>query len=115
MIKEASIRSLNMNPYTVQLIGGLVLNDGNIAEMKTGEGKTLVASFPAILNALVGNVHIVTVNDYLTKETQKYLNLYITFGLSVGLLNKDTVFQKENYECDIVYATNHELGFDYCR
>ncbi len=117
MIKEASIRSLNMNPYTVQLIGGLVLNDGNIAEMKTGEGKTLVASFPAILNALVGNVHIVTVNDYLTKRDSEILKpLYNFFGLSVGLLNKDTIFQKkENYECDIVYATNHELGFDYLR
>lgn len=117
MIKEASIRSLNMNPYTVQLIGGLVLNDGNIAEMKTGEGKTLVASFPAILNALVGNVHIVTVNDYLTKRDSEILKpLYNFFELSVGLLNKDTVFQKkENYECDIVYATNHELGFDYLR
>lgn len=117
LIKEASTRILNMNPYTVQLIGGLVLNDNCIAEMRTGEGKTLVASLPAILNALIGKVHIVTVNDYLTKRDSEILKpLYNYFGLSVGLLNNETIYnKKENYDCDIVYATNHELGFDYLR
>ncbi|USN59366.1 MAG: DEAD/DEAH box helicase [Candidatus Peribacteria bacterium] len=109
----------NMIPYDVQLIGGLAIHDGSIAEMKTGEGKTLVATLPAYLNALTGNtVHIVTVNDYLAKRDSEEMGiLYNYLGLSVGIITHDQPksTKKENYACDIVYATNNELGFDYLR
>jgi preprotein translocase subunit SecA len=118
--REASKRVLGMRHYDVQLIGGLVLNDGRIAEMKTGEGKTLVATLPVILNALSGKgVHVVTVNDYLASRDAKELEkLYNFLGLSVGIVTnalKNDMERKEQYGCDITYGTNNEYGFDYLR
>ena len=117
--REASDRVLGMRHFPVQIIGGIVLHQGRISEMKTGEGKTLVATLPAYLNALTGKgVHIVTVNDYLAKRDSEWMGkLYKFLGLSVGLVshsveNKD---RKEAYNADITYATNNELGFDYLR
>ena len=110
---------LGMRPYPVQVIGGIVLHQGRIAEMKTGEGKTLVATMPAYLNALSGNgVHIVTVNDYLAKRDSEWMGkLYRFLGLSVGLIVHDLTSEqrKEAYNADITYCTNNELGFDYLR
>ena len=109
----------NMLPYDVQIIGGLALHEGNIAEMKTGEGKTLVATFPAYLNALSGNtVHIVTVNDYLaSRDAMEMSVLYNALGMDVGIITHSQTRgeKKENYKKDIIYATNNELGFDYLR
>ncbi|MDD3302311.1 MAG: preprotein translocase subunit SecA [Candidatus Gracilibacteria bacterium] len=109
----------NMIPYDVQIIGGLAIHEGNIAEMKTGEGKTLVATIPAYLNALTGNpVHIVTVNDYLARRDSEEMGiLYNALGLKVGVIthNQGKRDKKEAYNSDIVYATNNELGFDYLR
>ncbi|MDD5770304.1 MAG: preprotein translocase subunit SecA [Candidatus Gracilibacteria bacterium] len=109
----------NMIPYDVQLIGGIAIHYGQIAEMKTGEGKTLVATLPAYLNTLTGNpVHIVTVNDYLAnRDSQEMGILYKTLGLTVGVIthNQNNSQKFENYHCDIVYATNNEMGFDYLR
>lgn len=109
----------NMLPYDVQVIGGLAIHDGNVAEMKTGEWKTLVATFPAYLNALTGNpVHIVTVNDYLAERDAMEMGvLYKALGMSVGVIShgQDRSQKKENYSKDIIYATNNELGFDYLR
>ncbi|MDP2090705.1 MAG: preprotein translocase subunit SecA [Candidatus Gracilibacteria bacterium] len=109
----------NMIPYDVQLIGGLAIHEGNIAEMKTGEGKTLVATLPSYLNALTGNtVLVVTVNDYLAKRDSSEMGiLYSTLGLKTGVVyNAQNREEKKNaYQCDIVYATNNELGFDYLR
>ncbi len=118
--REASKRVLGMRHYDVQLIGGLVLNDGRIAEMKTGEGKTLVATLPVVLNALSGKgVHVVTVNDYLASRDAKELEkLYNFLGLSVGIVTnalKNDMERKEQYNCDITYGTNNEYGFDYLR
>ena len=118
--REASKRVLGMRHYDVQLIGGLVLNDGRIAEMKTGEGKTLVATLPVILNALSGKgVHVVTVNDYLaTRDAKELEKLYNFLGLSVGIVTnalKNDMERKEQYNCDITYGTNNEYGFDYLR
>jgi len=118
--KEASTRILNMRHYDVQLIGGLVLNDARIAEMKTGEGKTLVATLPVVLNALTGRgVHVVTVNDYLASRDAKDLEpLYSFLGLSVGVLTaeiQDHEERQEQYNADITYGTNNEYGFDYLR
>ncbi len=118
--REASKRVLGMRHYDVQLIGGLVLNDGRIAEMKTGEGKTLVATLPVILNALSGKgVHVVTVNDYLaTRDAKELEKLYNFLGLSVGIVTnalKSDMERKEQYNCDITYGTNNEYGFDYLR
>ena len=119
VVREASQRVLGLRHYDVQLIGGMVLNEGSIAEMGTGEGKTLVATLPAYLNALAGKgVHIVTVNDYLAKRDSEWMGKVFSFlGLSVG-----TVFsgmsgdeKQKAYSCDITYATNNELGFDYLR
>ena len=108
-----------MLPYDVQIIGGLALHEGNIAEMKTGEGKTLVATFPAYLNALSGNtVHIVTVNDYLaSRDAMEMSVLYNALGMDVGIITHSQTRgeKKENYKKDIIYATNNELGFDYLR
>ncbi|MFV0499229.1 MAG: preprotein translocase subunit SecA [Bacilli bacterium] len=120
VVREASFRVLAMKPFFVQLIGGIVLHYGNIAEMKTGEGKTLTSVLPAYLNAISGKgVHIITVNDYLaTREAQGEIGkLFEWLGLSVGLNVRDLSAndKREVYKCDIVYTTNNELGFDYLR
>ena len=119
MSEEASWRVLGMKHFPVQIIGGIVLHQGRIAEMKTGEGKTLVATLPAYLNGLTGKgVHIVTVNDYLAKRDSEWMGkLYRWLGLSVGLIIHDIPAQdrKEMYNADITYGTNNELGFDYLR
>jgi preprotein translocase subunit SecA len=120
IVRESSARVLNMRHYDVQIIGGLVLNDSRIAEMKTGEGKTLVATLPVVLNALMGKgVHVVTVNDYLASRDAKELEpLYNFLGLSVGALTGDTSHdenRKEIYNSDITYGTNNEFGFDFLR
>ena len=118
-VAEASWRVLNMRHYPVQMIGGVVLHKGNIAEMKTGEGKTLVATLPAYLNALTGNgVHIVTVNDYLAKRDSEWMGkVYRYLGLSVGLVIHDVepAERRPMYAADITYGTNNEMGFDYLR
>ncbi|MCL1829899.1 MAG: preprotein translocase subunit SecA [Oscillospiraceae bacterium] len=117
--REASIRVLSQTPYPVQVLGGIVLHSGKIAEMKTGEGKTLVSTLPAYLNALSGNgVHIVTVNDYLARRDSEWMGKVHNFlGLSVGLIvhGLNSIERKKEYNCDITYATNNELGFDYLR
>lgn len=117
--REASKRTLNMRHYDVQLIGGMVLNDSRIAEMKTGEGKTLVASLPVVLNAITGKgVHVVTVNDYLASRDAKELApLYNFLGFSVGAITGEIQNEerKEQYNCDITYGTNNEFAFDYLR
>jgi len=117
--REASWRVLGMKHFPVQIVGGIVLHQGRIAEMKTGEGKTLVATLPAYLNGLTGNgVHIVTVNDYLAKRDSEWMGkLYNFLGLSVGLIihEKDKKQRKEAYGADITYGTNNEMGFDYLR
>ncbi len=119
IVREASKRVLDMRHFDVQLIGGMVLNDRQIAEMKTGEGKTLVATLPCYLNALTGKgVHVVTVNDYLARRDAEWMGQVHRFlGLSVGLIQQDMnpFERKKNYDCDITYATNSELGFDYLR
>jgi len=117
--REAADRVLGMRPYPVQIIGGIVLHQGRIAEMKTGEGKTLVATLPTYLNALSGKgVHIVTVNDYLAKRDSEWMGkLYRFLGLSVGLITHDVEGddRRAAYAADITYCTNNELGFDYLR
>ena len=117
--REAAWRVLGMRPYRVQLIGGIVLHQGRIAEMKTGEGKTLVATLPAYLNALSGRgVHIVTVNDYLAKRDSEWMGKVFRFmGLTVGLIIHGVTGQakKDAYLADITYGTNNEMGFDYLR
>ncbi len=118
-IREAAWRVLGMKPYPVQLIGGVVLHQGRIAEMKTGEGKTLVAILPCYLNALTGRgVHVVTVNEYLAKRDSEWMGkVYRYMGLSVGLIipGMDPAERRESYAADITYCTNNELGFDYLR
>ena len=117
--REGAWRVLGMKPYPVQVIGGIVLHQGRIAEMKTGEGKTLVATLPAYLNGLTGKgVHIVTVNDYLAKRDSEWMGkLYRFLGLTVGLITHDVEGddRREAYNADITYCTNNELGFDYLR
>ncbi|HKM32841.1 MAG TPA: DEAD/DEAH box helicase, partial [Oscillospiraceae bacterium] len=117
--REAADRALGMRHYPVQIIGGIVLHQGRIAEMRTGEGKTLVATLPAYLNALSGKgVHIVTVNDYLAKRDSEWMGkVYRYLGLSVGLVvhSKSNDDRRKEYLCDITYGTNNELGFDYLR
>src|SRR5574344_164059 len=119
VVREAAFRVLGMKPYRVQVIGGIVLHQGRIAEMKTGEGKTLVATMPVYLNALSGKgVHVVTVNDYLARRDSEWMGkVYRFLGLSVGLIIHEIPNNKrrEMYECDIVYGTNNEFGFDYLR
>lgn len=119
LTREASIRTLGLRHFDVQLIGGLVLNSGKIAEMKTGEGKTLVATLPAYLNGLTKKgVHIVTVNDYLANRDQISMGqVYRFLGLNTGLIqeNMSGIERQKNYDSDITYVTNHELGFDYLR
>ena len=118
-VREASVRVLGMRPYRVQLIGGIILHQGRIAEMRTGEGKTLVATLPAYLNALTGKgVHIVTVNDYLAKRDSEWMGKVHRFlGLSVGLIvhGLDKKQRRDAYAADITYGTNNEMGFDYLR
>lgn len=119
LVREATRRVLGLRHFDVQLVGGLILNEGKIAEMKTGEGKTLVALLPTFLNALYGEgVHVVTVNDYLARRDAESVGQVHTFlGLSVGLIQEDMEFEerKKNYACDVTYVTNNELGFDYLR
>ena len=119
LVREASKRSRNERHYDVQLIGGVVLHENKIAEMRTGEGKTLTIALSAYLNALEEKgVHIVTVNDYLAKRDSLEMGqIYNFLGLSSGFINNDQndIDRKKNYNCDITYATNSELGFDYLR
>jgi preprotein translocase subunit SecA len=119
VVREAAVRVLDMRHYDVQLMGGIVLHQGRIAEMKTGEGKTLVATLPCYLNALGGDgVHIITVNDYLARRDSEWMGgLYEFLGLSTGLIVHDVeaAIRKEEYKKDIIYGTNNEFGFDYLR
>ena len=119
LVRESARRVLNERHYDVQLAGGIILHKGKIAEMKTGEGKTLVSTLPAYLNALTGKgIHIVTVNDYLAERDSKWMGGVFNFlGLTTGCIvgNLDDIKRKDNYNCDITYATNNELGFDYLR
>lgn len=119
VVREASKRVLGMRHFDVQLIGGIILHQGRIAEMKTGEGKTLVATLPVYLNALTGEgVHVITVNDYLAKRDSEWMGkLYKFLGLSVGLVisGMNPKEKKEAYNCDVTYGTNNEFGFDYLR
>ncbi|NUQ73264.1 MAG: preprotein translocase subunit SecA, partial [Polyangiaceae bacterium] len=118
-VREAAKRVLGQRHFDVQLIGGMVLHDGDIAEMKTGEGKTLVATLPVYLNALAGKgVHVVTVNDYLARRDAEWMGqIYRFLGLSVGIIvhGLDDEERKASYACDITYGTNNEFGFDYLR
>ena len=118
-VREAARRTLGERHYDVQLLGGIILHQGKIAEMKTGEGKTLVSTLPVYLNALTGNgVHVVTVNDYLAKRDSAWMGkIYDFLGISVGCITnemEDSV-RKKNYDCDVTYGTNNEFGFDYLR
>lgn len=119
VVREASTRVLGMKPYKVQIIGGIALHGGNIAEMRTGEGKTLTSTMPAYLNALEGKgVHIITVNEYLaSRDAREMGELYRWLGLTVGLnlAGMPSEEKKKQYACDITYSTNNELGFDYLR
>ena len=119
LVREAAKRTLEERHYDVQLAGGLILHKGKIAEMKTGEGKTLVSTLPAYLNSLTGKgVHIVTVNDYLAKRDSEWMGkVYNYLGVTTGCITNDIddIERKKNYNCDITYATNNELGFDYLR
>ncbi|HNX90287.1 MAG TPA: preprotein translocase subunit SecA, partial [Candidatus Omnitrophota bacterium] len=119
IVREASKRTIGLRHFDVQLIGGMVLHEGKISEMATGEGKTLVATLPASLNALSGdNVHVVTVNDYLARRDAEWMGpIYKFLGLSVGVIQHDMrpEERKKSYACDIVYGTNNEFGFDYLR
>ena len=118
-LREAAWRVLNMKHFRVQVIGGICLHQGRIAEMRTGEGKTLVATLPAYLNALTGkSVHVVTVNDYLARRDAEWMGKVHKFmGLTVGVIapGMDDDQKREAYRCDIVYGTNNEFGFDYLR
>ncbi|MGN1091143.1 MAG: preprotein translocase subunit SecA, partial [Alphaproteobacteria bacterium] len=119
VVREAAKRTLHQRPYDVQIIGGIVLHKGQIAEMKTGEGKTLVSTLPVYLNALSGKgVHVVTVNDYLAKRDAEWMGqIYKFLGLTVGCVHHelDNDERKAAYQCDITYGTNSEMGFDYLR
>ena len=118
-VREAGKRTLGQRHFDVQLIGGMVLHEGKIAEMKTGEGKTLVATLPVYLNALAGRgVHVVTVNDYLAKRDAEWMGqIYKFLGLTVGVIvhGLDDEQRKKQYDSDVTYGTNNELGFDYLR
>ena len=118
-VREASVRTLGLRPFDVQLMGGIVLHEGNIAEMRTGEGKTLAATLPAYLNSLTGKgVHIVTVNDYLAKRDSAWMEpVYKFLGLSLGVIypNMSPEERKKAYAADVIYGTNNEFGFDYLR
>ena len=118
-VREASKRTLGLRHFDSQMLGGISLAEGNIAEMKTGEGKTLVATLPAYLNSAIGNKAIlVTVNDYLANRDAEWMRpVYEFLGLTIGVVisNQDINEKKDSYKCDIIYATNNELGFDYLR
>ena len=118
-VREAARRVLGLRPFDVQLIGGMVLHDGGIAEMRTGEGKTLVATAPVYLNALAEKgLHVVTVNDYLARRDAEWMGrIYKFLGLSIGVIvhGLDDDERRAAYACDVTYATNNELGFDYLR
>jgi len=119
VVRETGRRVLKMRHFDVQIIGGIVLHQGKIAEMKTGEGKTLVATLPCYLNALAGHgVHVVTVNDYLAKRDAEWMGkIYEFLGLKVGVIvhDLDDAQRREAYAADITYGTNNEFGFDYLR
>jgi preprotein translocase subunit SecA len=119
LVREAGVRTMQMRHFDVQMIGGMTLHEGRISEMRTGEGKTLVATLPAYLNALTGHsVHLVTVNDYLATRDAKWMEpLYNFLGLSVGIVvpGQDMQSKRAAYQCDIIYGTNNEFGFDYLR
>src|SRR5471032_1564099 len=119
VVREAAKRTLGQRHFDVQLVGGIVLHKGNISEMKTGEGKTLVATLPCYLNALAGDgVHVVTVNDYLAKRDSEWMGqIYRFLGMSVGCIvhGLDDAERKTNYAADVTYGTNNEFGFDYLR
>ncbi|MGH9492422.1 MAG: preprotein translocase subunit SecA, partial [Terriglobales bacterium] len=119
VVREAGRRTVQMRHFDVQLVGGVVLHQGKISEMKTGEGKTLVATLPVYLNALSGNgVHVVTVNDYLAKRDAEWMGkIYRFLGLSVGVIvhGLDDTERRQAYAADVTYGTNNEFGFDYLR
>jgi preprotein translocase subunit SecA len=118
VVREVASRQTGMRPFDVQILGALALDDRKIAEMQTGEGKTLVATLPATLNALTGHVHVVTVNDYLARRDREWMGpIYEAVGLSVGLIQEGMEIEdrKAAYRCDIVYGTNNQFGFDYLR
>ncbi len=118
VVREASVRTIGLRHYDEQLIGGIVLHQGQIAEMRTGEGKTLVATLPSYLNALAGCVHVITVNDYLASRDAAWMGQVFSFlGISVGVVvsGQDSELKQSSYNCDIVYGTNNEFGFDYLR
>ncbi len=118
-VREAAKRTLSMRHFDVQMLGGIVLHEGRIAEMKTGEGKTLTATCPLVLNALAGRgAHLVTVNDYLARRDAEWMGkIYVYLGLTVGVIQHDLerAERQAAYGCDITYITNHEIGFDYLR
>ena len=118
-VREAAKRTIGQRHFDVQLIGGMILHEGKISEMKTGEGKTLVATLPVYLNAVTGRgVHVVTVNDYLAKRDAEWMGqIYNFLGLTVGVIvhGLDDTERKKQYDCDVTYGTNNELGFDYLR
>jgi len=118
VVREASKRTLGLRHFDVQLIGGMTLHEGRIAEMRTGEGKTLVSTLPAYLHALSGNVHIVTVNDYLASRDAKWMTpIYEFLGMSVGVIYsmQENADKQAAYQADVTYGTNNEFGFDYLR
>jgi len=118
-VREAAKRTIGQRHFDVQLIGGMIMHEGKIAEMKTGEGKTLVATLPVYLNAVSGRgVHVVTVNDYLAKRDSEWMGqIYNFLGLTTGVIvhGLDDEERKKAYDCDVTYGTNNELGFDYLR
>ena len=118
-VREAARRTLGERHFDVQLMGGIILHQGKIAEMKTGEGKTLVSTLPVYLNSLIGEgVHVVTVNDYLARRDSEWMGkIYNFLGMSVGCITNemDDAARKKNYNCDVTYGTNNEFGFDYLR
>src|SRR5436305_5844692 len=119
VVRETGRRRMGMRHFDVQLIGGMVLNDGTIAEMRTGEGKTLTATLAVVLNSLAGKgVHVVTVNDYLARRDAEWMSaIYNALGVSVGILQTMQAYEDKRhaYACDVTYGTNSELGFDYLR
>src|SRR5436190_11393886 len=119
IVREASKRTLGLRHFDVQMIGGMVLHDGSIAEMKTGEGKTLTATLPVVLNSLAGRgVHLVTVNDYLARRDAMWMKpIYDLLGVSVGVLQNMQPYEEKRdaYAADVTYGTNSEFGFDYLR
>ena len=119
VVREAARRTIKMRHFDVQLMGGMVLHQGRIAEMATGEGKTLVATLPVYLNALTGEgVHVITVNDYLAKRDRNWMGpVYESLGLTIGVIqhDMDQISRKAAYACDVTYGTNNEFGFDYLR